>query len=270
MAKQKTAAAPKEMETLNKKAVSAEPEPPRSEGFPAGKDEQPGVERIAFKIVDGKLDTASLRPSTAGRAKEVVQKSLSDSEFRKYFGLEHKPETFPQLISPVLVGGALNVVAYFETGALVKKTGLSRDEVRQFTEWTAEEHAQLDRQGADLCNKYIPPEYLKYADITLFFGTMLVLIDAKSKMVERYAKKRIEAIGRAPSHDTLNHSVRVDRRGLRGVRLPLFLCGGSERLDHCGGRFNGLCWTILALGQVHQRPETGQLKTDARASSAAP
>jgi hypothetical protein len=42
---------------------------------------------------------------------------------------------------------------------------------------------------------------LKYADITLFFGTMLVLIDAKSKMVEKYAKKRIEAIGRAPSHD---------------------------------------------------------------------
>jgi hypothetical protein len=201
MAKVKTGAALKEPETSNKKAVSAEPEPPRSEGFPAPKDEQPGVERIAFKIVDGKLDTASLRPSTAGRAKEVVQKSLSDSEFRKYFGLEHKPEAIPQLISPVLVGGALNVVAYFETGALVKKTGLTRDEVRQFTEWTAEEHAQLDKQGADLCNKYIPPEYLKYADITLFFGTMLVLIDAKSKMVERYAKKRLEQIGRAPSHD---------------------------------------------------------------------
>ena len=32
------------------------------------------------------------------------------------------------------------------------------------------------------------------------------------------------------SSDTPNHSVSVDRRGFRGVRLPLFLCGGSERL----------------------------------------
>ena len=57
----------------------------------------------------------------------------------------------------------------------------------------------------------------------------------------------------------------LDRRGFRGVRLPLFLCGGSERLDHCGGRFNGLCWTILALGRVHQSgPETGELKLMSR------
>jgi hypothetical protein len=35
------------------------------------------------------------------------------------------------------------------------------------------------------------------------------------------------AQGRAPSHDTLNHSVSVDGRGLRGVRLPLFLCGAA-------------------------------------------
>src|SRR4029077_8795106 len=56
------------------------------------------------------------------------------------------------------------------------------------------------------------------------------------------------AHGRAPSRDTLNHSVSVDRRGLRGVRLPLFLCGGSDRLDDCGGGHNELCWTILAMG----------------------
>jgi hypothetical protein len=69
---------------------------------------------------------------------------------------------------------------------------------------------------------------------------------------------------RATSSDTPNHSVSVDRRGFRGVRLPLFLCGGSERLDYCGGRFNGLCRTILALGRVHQPgSETGQLNANA-------
>ncbi len=73
---------------------------------------------------------------------------------------------------------------------------------------------------------------------------------------------------RATSSDTPNHCVSVDRRGFRGVRLPLFLCGGSERLDHCGGRFNGLCWTILALGRVHQPgPETGELKLCPKARS---
>jgi hypothetical protein len=39
-------------------------------------------------------------------------------------------------------------------------------------------------------------------------------------------------------------------------------------LDHCGGRFNGLCWTILALGRVHQPgPETGELKLCPKARS---
>ena len=73
---------------------------------------------------------------------------------------------------------------------------------------------------------------------------------------------------RATSSDTPNHSVSVDRRGFRGVRLPLFLCGGSARLDHCGGGLNGLCRTILALGRVHQCPETGQLKLMPRRDSA--
>ena len=75
------------------------------------------------------------------------------------------------------------------------------------------------------------------------------------------ARSNLTCHERATSSDTPNHSVSVDRRGFRGVRLSLFLCGGSDRLDDCGGGLDGLCRTILALGRVHQRgPKTERLK----------
>lgn len=158
-------------------------------------------ERISFKVVNGKLDYGSLRPSNAARVKEVVQASLKDEQFKSWAGFT--PATAPkiEIVTPQLVGMALDAGAWIEAGIFAKRTGLKSEEIAPLVRWTPQEHALLDPQGAALLNKYIPVAWLQYADLGVFAVTLFMMIQVKAKAVEAFAKAEAEKIGKAKSHD---------------------------------------------------------------------
>jgi hypothetical protein len=175
--------------------------PPRPEG---GAFPEP-VERLGFKIADGKIDTGALRSATAEKLRSTLKASINDPEFRKWAGLE-APAT-PANVSemskslPMLVGAVLDGASMLESSMLAKRSGLEYAEVYPFMRWLPEEHAILDPQGTALLLKYVPAEWLEKADLFAFFGTLIVLSKIKISAVGNYAKKKLERMGAQPSHD---------------------------------------------------------------------
>jgi hypothetical protein len=175
---------------------------PEREAFSAG------VERLAFKIIDGKIDPEGIRKSNETRVREIVRASITDPKFRQWAGLEGVSEAaMPELVSPPLVGNLLDLMSNVECFMLAKKSGLPYEEVQKIIAWTRTEHDGrngndgLDAQGARLANKYIPPEWLARVDLWLFLGTVVTLSGMKIQMLNAHTKKSFERITDAPSHD---------------------------------------------------------------------
>lgn len=212
MPKGKRATNPYPPEPAPLKSVLLDAEKPAEK--PAEKDNFPetteSVDRLSFKVIDGKLSFDGFRTSTATKAKEAIRKSVTDAEFRKSAGLaEDAAPAAVKLVTPQFFATALNIATYPSAMVLAKRYALETDEVLKLVEWTEREHKLLDEQGADLCNKYIPGAWLVYADLAAFASTILILLKAKMDLVEKYAKVKLERIGKAPSHDEASEQAKV-------------------------------------------------------------
>lgn len=162
-------------------------------------------ERVSLKIVDGKFDAESLRPETAERVREVMKNTVSDSDARAAFGLSADAAPLKILIPEKMVHDVFDMGAKGQAFLLSKKTALPYTEVYSLVKWDKDEHEFLDPRGAELANKYIPESWLKYmaySDLVVFFGGLAQMIQAKSKIVEDYAKAKLEAIGKAGTSPT--------------------------------------------------------------------
>lgn len=166
------------------------------------------VERVSFKVEDGKIVLDSVRKSSEPRVREIFRASVSDPTFREWSGLAAAPEApAMELVKPPLVGNLLDLSANVEAFLLAKKSGLPYEEVRKIIAWTQSEHLGrngddgLDAQGARLANKYIPPEWLAKVDLWLFLGTLVTLTGIKIQMLNAHAKQSFERTVSAPSHD---------------------------------------------------------------------
>ena len=174
-----------------------------SAAFPE-RDATPGNsgDKITFEIVDGKLNIGNLRAKTSTRAKEALAESFRDQAFKEWVGIASvSGADKPQIIPPQLIGSLLDMLNNVEAAAIAKKTGLKYDQVSLLMKWSEPEHFILDKQGADLANKYFPEEWLKYADVGVFVLSLFTFTRMKIAAVERYAKEELERIGRAKSHD---------------------------------------------------------------------
>jgi hypothetical protein len=180
------------------KSQSTIAEQPSSLPLEAPKPIPEQSERIALKIVNGKFDISSVRPSNQERYKAIIRESAKDASIRKWAGLE-APQL--QIISPSLIGNILDMAVNVEASIFSKKTGLEYDEVRRVLAWTVDEHKTLDDIGAKCVNKYIPPEWLEKMDLILFFGMVASLTTMKIKSLNDYAKKKFDHQVSIPSHD---------------------------------------------------------------------
>jgi hypothetical protein len=198
-----------------------DPAQTKPSAFP-GADAPDTVERISFKLVNGKLDHTSLRASTADKAREAIGASLKDDSFRSWAGVGAAAVTEtpkPQIVTPQLFGVLLDGAAGLEAGVFAKKYALPIDDVKKIVAWTPADHAMLDAQGAAICNKYVPTAWLQYADIGIFAMTLLTVISMKAKMVENYAKAEVEKIGKAGSQTPGHASAPTNGAGVQPASI---------------------------------------------------
>ena len=174
------------------------PEPPES--FP-DRSEAKTANRFSFAVLDdNKIDLESLRSASKERLQVVLQSSLRDEDFRKFVGLSKEPEAPPaQIVSPKLIAGLFDTVSNIQAAVYSKQTGIPYAEVQKLVAWTEAEHNFLDGQGAALANKYIPPEWLKYSDITLFAVLLYTMMKQKAVIVATYQQERMKRMGVPPT-----------------------------------------------------------------------
>lgn len=183
------------------KASVAVAEPPASEPKPIPETS----DRLSFKLTpEGRIDTSSLRKSTEERARTAIAKSVSDPDFRKWAGLEASagPSIQPlEIVAPALIGNLLDLQVSVEAALLAKKSGLEYAEVRKILAWTVHEHEVLDKQGANLANKYIPVAWLEKMDVMIFLATLVSLTAMKIGHLRDYTKTKFDRQVSAPTHD---------------------------------------------------------------------
>src|SRR5271155_5333383 len=130
----------------------ASPETTKPAAFPGAEPQSASdtVERIGFKLrPDGSIDFDSLRPSTAEKARNAVQKSIKDDGFKKWAGIAPADAPKIQIVTPMAFGFLLDATAGIEAGVFAKKYGLPVEQVRPIVAWTPADHAMLDAQGAN-------------------------------------------------------------------------------------------------------------------------
>lgn len=151
----------------------------------------------------GIIDWKSMQDRNREKASSAIKKSFSDSEFLKNCGIAPVAVTEkPQVVTPVAMGLAFDVIAKIEAGVYAKKTGLPYEDVYKICEWDKDDHRILDGQAAGLVNKYIPATWLQYADLGIFVSTMYGLMKQKAALVEELAKRRFDGIVGAPSGES--------------------------------------------------------------------
>lgn len=200
------------VETTSEPRESAtEKEQPPTDAMPAAppagrpvpeRGDGDGTQRLSFKITNGKLDTSSLRASTAEVAREVFKASLSDPEFQSFVGvggsaapagagpgfspprLEFPPQVFAKLLDGVSLAQAI---------IYAKKYRVTPQEVAPLVAWSEEEHEILDETGAKAITEVIPPSWLQYSNAEVFLLSITALLAAKAKAVDAAFASRVDS-----------------------------------------------------------------------------
>src|SRR5271155_635250 len=150
---------------------------------------------IPLDPTTGVIDWGSMQDGNRVKAADAIKKSMGDKEFLKNCGIAPIELTAkPQVVTPITMGLAFDVIAKIEAGVYAKKTGLPYEDVYKICEWDKDDHRILDTQASGLVNKYIPASWLQYADLGIFASTMYGLMKQKAALVEELAKKRFENI----------------------------------------------------------------------------
>lgn len=181
-------------------AASEKPEPSADQrGFPDTEAlPRNGQEKLNIYIAEGKLDTAPMRTKSQDRLKLALQESLRDPAFKKWVGIAEEPQApRPELVSPFVMRGVWDTVANIEAMVYAKKTGLSYQQVKPFVAWNEGELNYLSNSSAQLANKYIPPEWLKYADVYMFLAAMGTMMKVKADTLALHLEK-LRSSGQAP------------------------------------------------------------------------
>lgn len=161
-----------------------------------------GTQRLSFKVTNGKLDTSSLRASTAEVAREVFKASLSDPEFQSFVGVNTGATAGspggpgispPLIIPPALCGKLLDGIALLQAIVYAKKYRVTAQEVAPIVGWTEEEHELLDEVGAKGIAEVMPPGWLHYPNAGVFLLSFSALIAAKGKAVDVAFAARVDS-----------------------------------------------------------------------------
>jgi|ERR1700722_4800610 len=159
------------------------------------------LERIGFKVVEGKLSLDNVRESNKPRVLKVIKDSLSDPDWRKQAGLTSEAAPVKVALPPEMVGKLFDLAAMLECSYLARVTALPAQEIYPMVMLNGREHELLDSQATDLLNKYIPDEWLKYSDVGIFAMSLYTVMGRKASAVKEYAKDKLEKMGKAPTHD---------------------------------------------------------------------
>jgi len=208
MAKKSTEEAPKQRETPAQSAAppvtptstgpqavpaptSPRPLPPK-EGKDAGESS-----RISLKVVDGKVDFASLQDRTADKVREVFRESVKDPAILEWAGIGPSPAlTIGTVLTPADAGMLLDIIAMLETFGVALKLKITVNESRQFIFWTPAEHSIIDPKVAPVLSKYMPENWKANLDWALALGTFLSMSMIKFSMAAKYAEAKAKG---APS-----------------------------------------------------------------------
>lgn len=189
-----------EIPNTNDSVLNSEPEPiaPGSPApFPVKEPGSVSGERLGFKVINGKIDTEGMRESTKARLAEVLKASTSDPNLAKQFGLVRGGDPnapAPLLVEPMVIGQALDFIAMMEAQFFAAKYKMPFAEAYQFVMWTRSEHdgvdgrPGLDKMGAQVASKYIPPEWLQNSDWALFLMQLGGMTLAKVKALAEHVK----------------------------------------------------------------------------------